>query len=122
MVPYSIHRDRLELSITRALLKQFSTAWECFHIGAILLFYSGLRAHTPVSSEQADAVRRAMLEKWGTLLRSSVSLMKQISVLSSSFPIVLTHSSLLGGELLGAELSCCRASFRANSLHSKHCW
>lgn len=36
MVPYSIHNDRLELSISRALLKQLSTAWECFHMGTSL--------------------------------------------------------------------------------------
>lgn len=36
MVPYSIHRDRLEPSISRALLKQFSTACECFHMGTSL--------------------------------------------------------------------------------------
>lgn len=65
---------------------------------------------------------RAMLEKWGTLLRSSDSLLKQTSMPSSSFLMMLTHSSLLGGEVVEAELSCCRASFRATSLHSKHCW
>lgn len=36
MVPYSIHRDRLERSISRARLKQLSTAWECFQMGPSL--------------------------------------------------------------------------------------
>lgn len=36
MVPYSIQSDRLEASISSALLKQFSTACECFHMGRSL--------------------------------------------------------------------------------------
>lgn len=65
---------------------------------------------------------RAMLEKCGTLLRSCGSLLKHTSMPSSSLRMVHTHSSLLGGALWGAELSCCRASFSASSLHSRHSW
>lgn len=65
---------------------------------------------------------RAMLEKWGTLVSSCESWEKQTSMPSSNFLMVQTHSSLLGGAPCGAELSCCRASFSASSLHSKHCW
>lgn len=36
IVPYSIHSDRLEPSISSALLKQLSTACECFHMGTSL--------------------------------------------------------------------------------------
>lgn len=36
MVPYSIHRERLEPSISRALLKQFRTGVECFQMGPSL--------------------------------------------------------------------------------------
>lgn len=36
MVPYSIQSERLEPSISSALLKQVSTACECFHMGRSL--------------------------------------------------------------------------------------
>lgn len=64
---------------------------------------------------------RDKLEKWGKLARSCSSLVKQTSMPSSSFRMVHTHSSLVGRVPCGAEVSCCRASFRASSLHSKHC-
>lgn len=65
---------------------------------------------------------RAMLEKCGTLSRSCGSPPKHSSMPSSSRRMVHTHSSLVGGPLWGAELSCCRASLSASSLHSIHSW
>lgn len=65
---------------------------------------------------------RAMLEKCGTLARSCGSPPKHSSIPSSSRRMVHTHSSLVGGPLWEAELSCCRASLSASSLHSRHSW